>query len=75
MSTASKIIVQMNQKVGGTAWEVIQQENVYTLKKKTMYGSFAVSRGKSGFTLSFVGTLDSKFTKIFCYSKTGYKRK
>jgi len=65
----------MNQKVGGTAWEIIQQEGAYTAKKKTMYGSFAISKGKKGFTLAFVGTLDANFTKVFCYCKTGYTTK
>ncbi len=75
LSTASKIIVQMNQKIGGTAWEIIQQEGAYTTKKKTMYGSFAISKGKKGFTLAFVGSLDANLTKVFCYCKTGFKSK
>jgi aubergine len=75
MSAASKIVVQMNQKAGGTAWEIIPQENAYTSKMRTMYGSFAISKGKKGFTLAFTGTLDPLFTRIFNYCKTGYKNK
>lgn len=40
-----------------------------------MYGSFAISKGKKGFTLAFVGSIDPNFTKVFCYCKTGYKNK
>ena len=75
MSAASKIIIQMNQKAGGVAWKVIQNENAYTLQKRTMYGAFAISKGKQGFTLAFNGTTDSNLTQGFSYAKTGYKSK
>ena len=75
MSAASKIVVQMNQKAGGVAWKVLQQEQAYTIKKKTMYGAFAISKGKNGFTLAFNGTTDNSFTRGFSYAKTGYKNK
>jgi len=75
MSAASKIVIQMNQKVGGTAWEIIPQEGAYTSKKRTMYGSFAISKGKKGFTMAFTGTVNNEFTKVFNYCKTGYKSK
>lgn len=75
MSAASKIIMQMNQKIGGTAWEVISQEGAYTSKKKTMYGGIAISKGKKGFTLAFAGTIDTNFTRVFTSCKTGYKTK
>jgi aubergine-like protein len=73
MSAASKIIIQMNQKVGGVTWEVIRGS--YFAKKKCMYGAFSISKGKRGFTLAFVGTLNPENTKIFNSCKTGYKRK
>jgi hypothetical protein len=75
MSAASKIIMQMNQKIGGVAWEIIPQEGAYTSKKKTMYGAIAISKGKKGFTLAFTGTIDNSFTRVFTYCKTGYKSK
>lgn len=75
MSAASKIVMQMNQKVGGTAWEIIPQDGAYHTKARTMYGSFAISRGKKGFTLAFTGTVNNEFTKVFSYCKTGYKNK
>jgi len=75
MSAASKIVVQMNQKIGGTAWEIKQQEQAFSSTKRTMYGSFAISKGKKGFTLAFVGTIDKNFTKVFSYCKTNYPSK
>jgi hypothetical protein len=73
MSAASKIIIQMNQKIGGIAWEVVKKD--YFDKKKAMHGAFSISKGKKGFTLAFVGTLNSENTKIFNYCKTGYRNK
>lgn len=40
-----------------------------------MYGAFSISKGKKGFTLAFVGTLNQENTKIYNYCKTGYARK
>jgi hypothetical protein len=73
MSAASKIIIQMNQKVGGVTWEVNRTEEFS--KKKSMYGAFSISKGKRGFTLAFVGTLNSENTKVYSMCKIGYKRK
>ena len=73
LSAASKLIIQMNQKIGGVAWEVIQDE--YFEKRKVMYGAFSLSKGKKGFTLAFVGSLNSKNTKVFSQCRIGYKRK
>ena len=75
LSAASKIVIQMNQKAGGTAWEVIPQKDAYICKKRTMYGSFAISKGKKGFTLAFTGSIDNSFTRVFTFCKTGYKSK
>jgi hypothetical protein len=57
LAAASMILIQMNQKMGGTAWEV-QKKSEYIQKKKMMYGAFSISKGKRGFTLAFVGTLN-----------------
>ena len=74
MSAASKIILQMNMKAGGIIWEVLKEAK--DLKdSKMMYGAFSISKGKRGFTLAFVGTLNSNNTKVFSYAKIGYKRK
>ena len=40
-----------------------------------MYGAFAISKGKKGFTLAFTGSLESTYTKVFSFCKTGYKSK
>lgn len=40
-----------------------------------MYGAFSISKGKKGFTLAFVGTLNSENTRVFSFCKTGYPRK
>jgi len=42
---------------------------------KTMYGSFSISKGKKGFTLAFVGSLNPENTKVFSFCKTGYAKK
>lgn len=73
MSAASKIIIQMNQKVGGVTWEVERTD--YFANRKSMYGAFSISKGPRGFTLAFVGTLNSENTKVFSMCKMGYKRK
>jgi hypothetical protein len=38
-----------------------------------MYGSFANSKNRMGYTLAFVGTLDKDFTKIYSFCQPGYK--
>jgi hypothetical protein len=40
-----------------------------------MYGAFSISKGKKGFTLAFVGSLNSENTKVFNWCNVGYKRK
>lgn len=40
-----------------------------------MHGAFSISRGKKGFTLAFVGTLNAANTKVFTHCKVGYPRK
>lgn len=74
LSAASMILIQINQKIGGTAWEVVRKSE-YLSTKKMMYGAFSISKGPKGYTLAFVGTLNSVSSKIFTYCKTGYKSK
>jgi hypothetical protein len=40
-----------------------------------MHGAFSISKGRKGFTLSFVGTLNNANTKIFNQCKVGYAKK
>lgn len=58
MSAASKIIIQMNIKVGKVPWEV-EKAHPYFKDKKIMYGAVSISKGSKGNTLAFVGTLNS----------------
>ncbi len=64
MSAASKILLQMNIKVGGALWEVVKKHSYFD-KKKIMYGAFSISKGKKGFSLAFVGTINNQCTKVF----------
>lgn len=73
LSAASKIIIQMNQKIGGVAWEVKREK--YFDERKVMHGAFSISKGKKGFSLAFVGTLNNQNTKMFNQCKVGYHRK
>lgn len=57
LSAASKIIIQMNQKIGGQAWEI--NRSGFFAKRRGMYGAFSISKGKKGFTLAFVGSLNT----------------
>jgi hypothetical protein len=77
MPIASKLVLQMNQKVGGTAWVVAPGENSYILKKTFMYAGVAFSKGKGkdGYTISLVGTIDRALTQTFSSCKTDLKIK
>ena len=58
LSALSKTIIQINQKVGGTAWEVKSIENMKSFEKSVAQGALAISKGKKGFTLSFTGSVN-----------------
>jgi aubergine-like protein len=73
LSAASKLIIQMNQKIGGVAWETNRSD--YFNKRSCMHGAFSISRGKRGFTLAFVGTSNNANTKIYNQCKVGYPNK
>ena len=74
MSCASKILLQMNVKIGLPIWKVIKKAT-YFKDKRVMYGAFSLSKGKNGFTLGFVGTTNDSSSDIFSESKVGIKRK
>jgi hypothetical protein len=57
MSAASKIVIQMNVKVGAVPWQV-QKRHDYLRKKNLMYGALSISKGSKGNTLAFVGTIN-----------------
>ncbi len=58
MSAASKIVIQMNVKVGSVPWEV-QKKHDYFKGRNIMYGALSISKGAKGNTLAFVGTINS----------------
>lgn len=40
-----------------------------------MYGALSISKGRKGYTLAFVGTINSECTKVFSDCKIGIKNK
>jgi hypothetical protein len=44
MSAASKIVIQMNIKVGAVPWEV-QKRHEYFKGRNLMYGALSISKG------------------------------
>ena len=74
MSAASKIILQMNAKIGLPLWEVPESLNAFG-KKNIMYGAISISKGAKGFTLAFVGTIDKTCTRVYSEAIVGIKKK
>lgn len=63
-SIASKVAIQMSCKAGDAPW-VINNSIPYFQKKNFAYCSLASSKGKGGFTISFVGTLNNSASKVY----------
>ena len=74
MSVASKVGVQMNIKLEGVPWEVVTS-NDYFRKKDCAFGGLATSKGKKGYAVSFVGSVNPAGTKHYSHYKVGVKRK
>lgn len=74
MSAASKIILQMNAKIGLPLWEVPETLDAFG-KKNIMYGAISISKGAKGFTLAFVGTIDKTCTRVYSEAIVGIKKK
>lgn len=70
MSIASKILIQIQAKLGGIPWEVCKK-HPYFERKRMMYGALSFSKSKEAFTLAFVGTLNSEATQTYneCYTQ------
>lgn len=77
MSAASKIVLQMNAKLGMALWEVPNSNKCFSHLKPggIMYGGISISKGKKGYTLGFVGTIDKNLTKVYSYAKTRFPNK
>lgn len=74
MSAASKIIIQMNVKVGSVPWEV-KKHHPYFKDKSMMYGAISISKERKGYTLAFVGTINPECTKVCSDIRMGIKSK
>lgn len=70
MSISSKIICQMNAKLGKALWEVVPKHKFWA-GKSLAYGALSISGSKmQGNNLSFVGTFSKDLTKYFCSTKS-----
>lgn len=74
LSSASKIVLQMNIKIGLPLWEV-RKSSGYFQKQKIMYGGISISKGKKGYTVAFVGTTNNEGTKVYSACKTNILKK
>lgn len=64
----------MNIKAGSVPWEV-QKRHEYFKGRKLMYGALSISKGKKGYTLAFVGTINNQCSRVYSECKTGIKDK
>lgn len=64
----------MNVKVGSVPWQV-EKRHPYFKGRNLMYGALSISKGDKGYTLAFVGTINSECTKVFSACKYGIKDK
>lgn len=74
LSVASKVAIQMNVKSGGVGWS-IDTESKSLRSKRSACGAFSTSKGSKGFTISFVGMLNSQSTKVYSNYHLNLKRK
>jgi hypothetical protein len=65
LSCASKIVMQMNVKMGHPLW-IVPNKNPYWKNNKVAVAGIASSKGKKGTSIAFVGTTDPELTKYFC---------
>lgn len=75
LSIASKILLQINQKIGGHAWEAVHSPNSYIAKRRVMCAGISISKGPKGYSLAFVGTIDAKMNRVCSFCKIGYRKK
>jgi hypothetical protein len=69
MSISSKIICQMNAKLGKALWEVVPKHKFWE-GKSIAYGGISISGSqKLGHSLSFVGTFSKDLTKYYCSNR------
>ncbi len=68
LSAASKIIMQMNAKLGHPLWKVPNNHKIWNQKTAAVAG-IASSKGKKGTTIGFVGTTNKDLNEYFCDCK------
>lgn len=64
----------MNVKVGFPIWEV-PKKSKYLQTKNMMYGGISISKGKGGYSMAFVGTINNEGTKVYSACKAKIARK
>lgn len=69
LSIYSKIICQINAKLGKALWS-IPPKHPFWKDKSFTYAGLSLSKGKNGNTLAFVGTYSQDLTKIYANSRT-----
>jgi hypothetical protein len=69
MSSVSKIIIQMNAKVGAVPW-LVAKTDPYFRNKSMMYGGLSICNGEKGSTITFVGTTNDESSQVFSDCKT-----
>ncbi len=69
LSVYSKIICQINAKIGKALWSIPPKHPFF--KEKTFaYGGLSLSKGKDCHTAAFVGTYSQDMTKTFGITRT-----
>ena len=71
LSIASKVAIQMNIKAGDAPW-IVENKISYFKNKNFAYASISSSKGKGGYTVSFIGTTNPHCSKV--YSNYAIKR-
>lgn len=74
MSVASKLVMQMNAKVGHPLWTVLNQHKVWR-ENQVAVASIASSKGKKGTIIGFVGTTNEDLNSYFSDCKQVRDRK
>lgn len=64
LSIASKIAIQMSCKAGDAPW-IVQQTVPYFKNRNFAYSAISSSKGKGGYTISFVGTTNNSCTQVY----------
>ena len=74
LSAGGKIAVQIATKTGSVPWK-IEKTHKHFKNKNVMYGGLAISKGRNGYCLSFVGTINPEGTQIYSTERCDLKSK